>query len=593
MKQFLKFTLASTIGVLIATAIIFILGLIILTGVIASGVSSTPTLTDNSVLKIDISGQIDENVNGNVVQEFLGQGETAQGAGTIVNAIDRAAEMDEIKVIYLKADIVSAGWSTLEGIRNALQRAQGKGKMVVAYGKTYSQRAYYLCSVADEVWIHPQGMVEFGGLAAKSTYWKDLLAKFDVKMTVVKVGKYKSFTEQYTEDRMSDANREQVGRYVHGLWNEVTSAISASRKVSQAALNALADSVLTFRGTDVLLRNKLVDKTLYQEDVKGELKKLLGIDNEKKITQVSCKELMSLPGEDVSGGKKIAVYYCEGTIVRNVEAGLFSEDGSIVSTTLISDFERIAKDDDIAAVVLRINSGGGDAFASEEIWHAVQELKKKKPVVVSMAGSAASGAYYMSVAANTIVAQPTTLTGSIGVFGVFPDVSGLMSNILGVRYDGINTNKHSDINYALQARPLNAEEVDMLQHYVEDTYSLFLQRVAEGRKMSVDSVNAIAQGRVWLAKDALEKGLIDKMGGMDIALKEAATLAKVDKYDVVTYPEQRGWMELLTDAATSNKGTLDEQLHETWGALYEPVLLIRTLEKQSPVQALSPIVVIE
>ena len=402
-------------------------------------------------------------------------------------------------------------------------------------------------------------------------------------MTVVKVGKYKSATEQYTETEMSEANREQVTRYISNLWDVVTKDISRTRKTDITTLNQLADSMVTLADTKTLIKYGLVTRTMYANEVKGEIKKKLGLDDNDEIPQVTCGEMKNYAPSTAKD--QIAVYYCEGTIAQSQAAGTLMGDAGIISKDMVRDLDDLAKDDDIKAVVIRINSGGGDAFASEEIWHSVAELRKKKPVVVSMGGMAASGAYYLSAGASWIVAQPTTLTGSIGIFGVFPDMTGLMQDKLGLHYDVVKTNKHSDFDFAQQARPFNADEQQMLQRYIERGYELFCKRVADGRHMSTDSVKAIAQGHVWTGGDAKRIGLIDQLGGLTDAIKQAARLAKVEKYAVTPLPRPASWTEQLFATISGNGNNLDERMRETLGVFYEPLLMVRTLEKQSPIQA--------
>lgn len=570
---------------------------------------------------VKLSGQITERTDDNAINELLGMGGVeSQALSDITEAIDKAAACPEIKGLYIEAGLLQTDYASLQEIRNAVERfknggdgggddiaaykkgnknggkkdedgsknrgeegSKNGGKFVVAYGDEYTQGAYYVCSAADEVWINPQGMIDLHGIASQPMYLKDLLAKVGVKMTVVKVGKYKSATEQYTETEMSDANREQVTRYISNLWDVVTKDISRTRKTGIATLNQLADSMVTLADTKTLIKYGLVTRTMYANEVKGEIKKKLGLDDNDEIPQVTCGEMKDYAPSTAKD--QIAVYYCEGTIAQSQAAGTLMGDAGIISKDMVRDLDDLAKDDDIKAVVIRINSGGGDAFASEEIWHSVAELRKKKPVVVSMGGMAASGAYYLSAGASWIVAQPTTLTGSIGIFGVFPDMTGLMQDKLGLHYDVVKTNKHSDFDFAQQARPFNADEQQMLQRYIERGYELFCKRVADGRHMSTDSVKAIAQGHVWTGGDAKRIGLIDQLGGLTDAIKQAARLAKIEKYAVTPLPRPASWTEQLFATISSNGNNLDERMRETLGVFYEPLLMVRTLEKQSPIQA--------
>ena len=609
MKDFLKYTLATVTGLLLTLFVITVIGVCTLIAAAACSSSQPATsVKDGSVLVVKLSGQITERTDDNAINELLGMGGVeSQTLSDITEAIDKAAACPEIKGLYIEAGLLQTDYASLQEIRNAVERfknggddiaahkegkdkviktekkGDNKGKFVVAYGDEYTQGAYYVCSAADEVWINPQGMIDLHGIASQPMYLKDLLAKVGVKMTVVKVGKYKSATEQYTETEMSEANREQVTRYISNLWDVVTKDISRTRKTDITTLNQLADSMVTLADTKTLIKYGLVTRTMYANEVKREIKKKLGLDDNDEIPQVTCGEMKNYASSTAED--QIAVYYCEGTIAQSQAAGTLMGDAGIISKDMVRDLDDLAKDDDIKAVVIRINSGGGDAFASEEIWHSVAELRKKKPVVVSMGGMAASGAYYLSAGASWIVAQPTTLTGSIGIFGVFPDMTGLMQDKLGLHYDVVKTNKHSDFDFAQQARPFNADEQQMLQRYIERGYELFCKRVADGRHMSTDSVKAIAQGHVWTGGDAKRIGLIDQLGGLTDAIKQAARLAKVEKYAVTPLPRPASWTEQLFATISGNGNNLDERMRETLGVFYEPLLMVRTLEKQSPIQA--------
>ena len=590
MRQFLKFTFASFLGCIICIFCITLIAFVSVAGMIAMSSDDTLTLKEKSVLVVNLSGSITECATDNPFNSMIGVEEGEQGLDDIVGAIDKASDSKEIAAIYIEAGLLSADYASLQEIRQALQRAKAKRKLIVSYAKEYTQGAYYVCSVADKVWIHPEGLLDLHGLAAQPMYLKDLMEKFGVKMKVVKVGQFKSATEQYTEEHMSSSNRLQVTRYINGIWDTVTEEISTTRGISKTEINRCADELTALQPTDYLLRHKLVDKTLYAEDVKTEIKKLLNADSKKALEQVACSTLNRSNIGKKSSEKKIAIYYCVGSIVRAPEAATITGDAGIVSPQMVKDLEELANDDDVKAVVIRINSGGGDAFAAEEIWHAMKTLSGRKPVVVSMGGMAASGAYYLACAATHIIAQPTTLTGSIGIFGVFPDMSELITKKLGVRFDNVKTNAHSDFNMIQTARPFNAEEEAMLQQYINRGYKLFCKRVAEGRKLSADSVAAIAEGRVWLGSDAVKIGLADGLGGITDAIAKAAQLAKIKDYETTAYPTSPTWIEQLTETVGSGGNNLDEQLRITLGTLYEPFVMIRNMERQSPIQARCPVI---
>ena len=418
-------------------------------------------------------------------------------------------------------------------------------------------------------------------------YLKDLLAKFGVKVQLSKVGKYKSAPEMFTADHMSDPNREQVKAYLDGTWNTMLADVSKSRKLSTQQLNAYADSMAALADPADYLRMHLVDKLLYTDQVKDQIKQMLGISKSQSINQITLAEIKNLPETGNDKGDEVAVYYAYGDVV-DTNIGGISANACIAGDDVCKDLERLADDDDVKAVVLRVNSGGGSAYASEQIWHAVKELKARKPVVVSMGGMAASGAYYLSSAANYIYAEPTTLTGSIGIFGMFPDFSGLLTDKLGIKFDEVKTNRNSA--FGTMARPFNAEEMNYLNAYIERGYKLFLSRVAEGRKMSVAQVNEIAQGRVWLGADAKKINLIDGFGGIYDAITKAASMAKISEYHTKAYPAKATWMEQLMNASTGNGNYLDEQMQNSLGEYYEPLIFLKNINRHNAIQARLPYV---
>ena len=589
MKDFIKHTLATVVGIFIFGIITCILMLMSIVGMVASGSQAT-TIDDNSVLVIKLKGEITDRSNDeeNPLATLLGDNAGSQGLYNLVEAIKRAKDNDEIKGIYIEAGQISAEPASVTALRDALKDFKKSKKFIVAYADQYSQGSYYISSVADKIWMNPQGMLAFHGMASQPQYVRDFLAKLGVKIQVVKVGQYKSATETYTEDHMSDANREQVTAYISGIWNHMLKGIAESRKISVDSLNAYADQVMDFASTETLKKNKLIDGTLYTDQVKGEVKKLLKIDDDDDISQVSVTQMLQAKSESASSDNEIAIYFCEGNIVQEPTEGLIMGGGSsIVGNKVCKDLENLAKDENIKAVVIRINSGGGDAYASEQMWHQIVELKKKKPVVISMGGMAASGGYYMSCGATWIVAEPTTLTGSIGIFGAFPDLSNLMTSKLGFKYDEVKTNKNSTMSYTPMARPFSGEELNILQGYIDRGYTLFRKRVADGRHLKVEDVEKIAQGRVWLGKDAIGIKLVDQLGSLKDAVDMACKFANIkdDDYYTSNYPAAEKWTESFLQNAKGGGNYLDAQLKETLGEYYEPFMLMKTLRNQNPVQA--------
>lgn len=589
MKQFFKSVAATMVGIFGFGIIMSILGGIALLGMIAG--SSSPSLKDNSVMVMKLQGQIDDQAQDNWLGQLTGNQFNNLGMNNILASIKKAKQEDKVKGIYLETGILETDYATLQEIRNALIDFKKSGKWIVAYGDTYSQGGYYLASAANKVYINPEGSIDWHGIASQPQYIKDVAAKFGVHFTVVKVGKYKSFTEMYTEDKMSDANREQVSRYINGLWQQVLTDVSKSRSIDKDSLNHYADGLMVFGDAKLLKTRKMVDGFCYYDQIKDVVKRQLGIEDDQKINQASMNDVIAAVDDSNLSGDQVAVYYCQGEIVRAASPSLSGSEQQIVSTQVVQDLQDLAEDSSIKAVVLRINSGGGDAYASEQIWRAVSQLNKKKPVVVSMGGMAASGAYYMSMGARYIMAQPTTLTGSIGIFGALPDFSDLMTKKLGFKFDEVKTNKNSAYTSAGMARPWSAEEIGNLQAYVNRGYALFRKRVADGRKMSTEQIEKIAQGRVWLGTDAKNIKLIDGFGNLDDAIDKAAELAKISDYTAIEYPLPADWMTQLLDEVSDNSGSyLDTQLRLTLGDLYKPFMMIRNIKEKEPVQAALPYV---
>lgn len=590
MKDFFKNVAATIVGLFAFGLIMTILGFICIIGMIASS-NSKPTLKDNAVMVLKLQGQIEDRSEDNWLGELTGEQFNNLGMNKILSSIRKAKDEEKVKGIYLETGILESDYATLQEIRNALADFKKSGKWIIAYGDALSQGGYYLASVANKVYINPEGNVDWHGIASQPQYIKDVAAKFGVHFTVVKVGKYKSYTETYTEDKMSDANREQVSRYIGGLWQQMLADVSKSRNISKDSLNRYADGLMVFDDTQLLKSRKMVDGFCYYDEIRDVVKRQLGLKADETINQVDYNDVDMAIDDSNLMGEEIAVYYCQGSIVRMETPSIYGSEQQIVSTKVIKDLQELADNSQVKAVVLRINSGGGDAYASEQIWRAVKELNKKKPVVVSMGGMAASGAYYMSMGAQYIMAQPTTLTGSIGIFGALPDFSDLMTKKLGFKYDEVKTNRNSAYASAGMSRPWSAEEITTMQNYVNRGYNLFRKRVAEGRKMSTEQVEKIAQGRVWLGTDAKNIKLIDGFGGLSDAIDKAAELAHLSSYQAVEYPALAGWMEQLMDMAGGNKGTyLDEQLRLALGDLYQPFIMIRNMKEKEPIQAALPYV---
>lgn len=585
MKDFFKNVLATAVGVLLVG---FITGFFMVVSLVGMALSQSETapVADNSVLVLRLTGSLSERANDDMLASLFGDRIPKLGLATMTEAIRQAKESDKVKGIYIEAGAFAPdSYASLAAIRRELEEFRKAGKWIIAYGDSYTQGAYYLASVADKVYLNPQGQVDWHGLGSEPVFVKDLLAKLNVRMQVAKVGTYKSATEMFTGEKMSDADRQQTTAYLTGIWQNVVSAVGKSRSLTAQQLNAYADSLVSLAAPQDYVRMRMVDELLYTDQVRQTVKKKLGLSPDDEIPQVSMSDLLAAGPEDKKGDE-IAIYYAVGDIVDGVVA-MPSRESVIDAQKVCADLQDLAKDKDVKAVVLRVNSPGGSAYASEQIWHQVMELKKVKPVVVSMGSYAASGGYYISCPANWIVAEPNTLTGSIGIFGMFPDVSGLLREKLGMKFDEVKTNKYA--LFGTRSRPFTADELSHLESYIDRGYKLFRQRVADGRRLKVDQVEQVAQGHVWLGQDALRIGLVDQLGGVEVALRKAAQLAKLTQWHSSAYPVLPDYLSQLLDLPGAARGNyLDEQMRQSLGAYYEPFALIRDLQAQNPVQARLP-----
>ena len=586
MKDFFKNVFATFVGIFLFVLVTLLLGFVCIFGMVLSS-ESTTEIENNSVLVINLSGPLSERSDKNVMAEFIGNVASGVSLEDVLSGIEKAKTNKNIKGIYIEAGAFAPNsYASLQEIREALIDFKKSHKWIVAYGDSYTQSSYYLASVANDVYLNPQGMLDWHGLSSQRIYLKDMLAKFGVKMQVSKVGTYKSATEMFTEEKMSDADRQQTSTYLNGIWKYLLKGVSESRNIPIAKLNEYADSVITFANPTSYLKMKLIDKLLYTDQVRNEVKKRLGINSDDKIHQISLTDLKAV--EPAKGGSEVAVYYAYGDIVDSPVSNTSFNQHSIVGKDVCNDLKELMDDDDVKAVVIRVNSGGGSAFASEQMWHQIMELKKVKPVVVSMGGYAASGGYYMSVPANWIVAEPTTITGSIGIFGMFPDFSGLASEKLGIKFDEVKTNKNGTFGSTM--RPLTPDEMRMLQVYIDRGYTTFKNRVAQGRNLTMAQVEAIAQGHVYTGEDALKIKLVDELGGLDKAVKKAAQLAKIDNYYKVSYPSPVNWFDQIFGENVQDN-YLNEQLYTSLGVFYQPFSILRTINQQSAIQARLPYII--
>lgn len=583
MKDFLKFTLATVTGIIVSFVVLSFISTLVFFSMMSSSESETQ-VRKNSIMMLDLNGVLMERSQENPFDFLMGSEYNTYGLDDILSSIKKAKENDDIKGIYIQATSFGAGFASIEEIRNALKDFKESGKFIVAYGDTYTQGLYYLSSVADKVLLNPQGMIEWRGLAATPMFFKDLLAKVGVEMQVFKVGTYKSAVEPFISTEMSPANREQVNVYLSSIWGQITSDVAESRKISVDSLNAAADRMLMFHPAAESVKSRLADTLIYKNDVRNYLKAVIGIDKDDRMPVLGLKDMVNVKKnvpKDKSGNV-IAVYYAYGEIDGSSSSTTSAE--GIDSEKVIKDLRKLKDDEDVKAVVLRVNSPGGSAYGSEQIWHAVSELKKEKPVIVSMGDYAASGGYYISCNADTIVADPTTLTGSIGIFGMFPNAKGLADKI-GVNFDVVKTNRYAD--FGMLTRPMNDGEKSLIQMYVNQGYELFLNRCSEGRGISKEDLDKIAQGRVWTGSKAKELGLVDELGGLDRALEIAVAKAGTDAYTVITYPKKESFFESLMNTNPGNY-IKARMLKGTMGEVYQQFSALENFDKCDRIQARVP-----
>lgn len=585
MKDFFKNVFATMLGLFLFGIVMSFMGFMCLIGIIASS-SSTTKIEDNSVLVLKLDGSMTEQEEENMMNSL--QGISSLSFEGTMKAIKKAKDNDKVAGIYLEAGQFGADLAQAEEIEKALLDFRKSGKWIIAYGENYSTLGYYLASTANKIYLNKDGMIEWSGIGGEKVYYKNLLAKVGIKFVTTKVGKYKSAVEQLTADNISDADREQTQRYLDGWWNTILATVAKNRSLNKDSLNAYADRVITLEAPENMQKYKLVDGLIYNDQIADIVRKQLGIDKEDDINKLTVDDINA--DDTPVTGEHIAVYYAYGDIVDKASPqSIFQDDRQIVGNDMCKDLEDLAKDDDVKAVVIRVNSGGGSAYASEQIWHQISELKKVKPVVVSMSGAAASGGYYLSSNANWIVADPTTITGSIGIFGLFLDRSELYTKKLGINYAEVKTNRNSV--FGASGHPFTPEQLSLLQNNVNRGYMLFKKRVAEGRKMTMEQVENIAQGRVWLGQDAIKLKLVDQLGGLDDAIAKAAKLAKMNDYETASYPSPLSTWEQLLGSYVGGDDLLNGKMQAYLGEFYEPFKIINDAKHMDKVQARMPYII--
>ena len=585
MKSFIKHTMATVVGIFLTMTLFSIISIISIVAMIATVDVSTP-IKEKSILRINLSGSLAERSDANPFASLMGEEGESLSLEETMQALDKAAKNNNIIGVYLDGGTLDATPGMAQELRQALLKFKESGKWVIAYSDSYSEASYYLSSVADSVLLNPEGNVDFSGLSSQVMFYKDVLEKVGVKMQVFKVGTYKSAVEPFICTEMSPANREQVTSYLLSIWTNMLKDVAGSRNLEVSRLNSLADSMTIISEASMAVNGGLVDKLCYMDEVKAILREKCGYKNsDDDLIFASTSDVAKSGMPDGNTDKEVAVYYAYGEIVQSENSGFsMGQEHQIVGEKMIKDLQELREDNDVKAVVIRVNSPGGSAFASEQIWREVCLLKEKKPVVVSMGGMAASGGYYISCAANRIFAEPTTLTGSIGIFGMIPDISELMTKKIGLKFDVVNTNKMSDIGS--MARPFNAAESAQMQKMINRGYDLFTKRVAEGRGMVQDSVKMIAEGRVWTGEQGLTIGLVDELGNLDDAVTYAAKLAKIEEYRAVSYPDADNPFDQLMNQTKSEY--LNSELREMLGDSYSAFFLMRNVKNIDRVQARLP-----
>lgn len=591
MKDFFKYVLATVIGIVVAVVVIMFLGVLTIFG-LASSSDKDVVIEDNSVLMLELNGIISERIPESSPLDFLTQltpmgEETTLGLDDITSAIKKAKENEDIKGIYLLAGTLEAQPASIEAIRDALADFKESGKFIIAYADTYNQLEYYIASLADKVLLNPKGVLDWHGLAGMNIFYKDLMDKLGIEMQIFKVGTFKSAVEPYMLSEMSDANREQTAAYIGSIWQKFSDEVATSRNLSKDALNQIAEEGAMFKTGEELMAAGLVDSLIYKNDMRVYLNRYMGLEEDKKVSAYSVSDMRGVKRNTPRdrSGNIVAVYYAVGDIDGGGSV-LPTTDEGINSEKVIKDLRKLKDDDDVKAVVLRVNSPGGSAYGSEQIWYAISQLKEKKPVIVSMGDFAASGGYYISCNADTIVAEPTTLTGSIGIFGMVPNFQAVTKKI-GVNIDIEKTNSLADMGSAF--RPMTETEKALMQKTVERGYDLFTTRCAEGRGMTQEQIDAIGQGRVWTGTMALERGLVDVLGGLDDAIEIAVEKAGIEQYTLKSYPEQEGGLlSMFSDAVKDNTIRQQPLLKGDAAKIFNDVYKVSHLDKIDRIQARMP-----
>lgn len=580
MKQFFKFVLASMLGFILVMGILFFISIGMLFYILSTTEQEEVYLTENTVIKMDFKNPIPERTApvGFITELYAGSIKRTLGLNDILNNIQDAAKDQNVKGILLDLSIVPSGISTLEEIRNELEKFKESGKFILCYGEYMSQGAYYLGSVADEIYVHPEGFIDFKGLNAQVMFVKGMLDKLDINMQIVRHGKFKSAVEPLIQEKMSPENREQYSVFINSIWSAMLDDISQSRGLGIGELNDIANGLLAYDADDALSFG-LVDDILYRDGYRRKLAINMKIEEYDDINIVSLGEYDRVYKAVSTSANKIAVIYATGQIVSGR-----GDNERIGADYFAKTIASLAKDENVKAVVLRVNSPGGDALASDIIWRELELLQVKVPIIVSMGDVAASGGYWISCASHTILADPTTLTGSIGVFGVIPDIGEFMDNKLGITYDNVGTNQYS--GFPSIVKPLSSFERNVLQNKVEGVYDMFLHRVSNNRDLTKEEVDEIGQGRIWSGIDAKRLGLVDELGGLQDAIRLASEISDLDEYVVIELPYLKDPIDQLIEQITS--GVSARVFSAEIGPFYEEYKQLKSIIELKGVQALMP-----
>lgn len=581
MKDFFKYTLASITGFFLTLVLIFILGLLLLVGIFAAS-DSEVKISKPTILHLKLTGQLSERSIDNPIRDLVLNNDPIVSLEDVLYSINTAKENENIKGVYFETSSMLASFASLEAIRTALLDFKSTGKFIIAYGDVYSQGQYYIASVADKIYLNPSGRVSWMGLSVQPMFYTELLKNIGVEMQIFKVGTYKSAVEPFTETQMSEASKEQTKVFLTDIWSHIVANVSSSRNIAESDLQSYADKVMMMQPAQLSLDFNLVDSLVYKMDMDSILKVRLDDDKLRLLSYKDMKNVVEKADPRKVNEGSIAIYYAEGDIV---DSGA-PFDSQIVGNKVIRDLKKIEENDDIKAVVLRVNSPGGSAYASEQIWKAVTDLKAKKPVVVSMGDYAASGGYYISAAADYIVAEPTTLTGSIGIFAMIPNV-GQLTKTVGLNFDVVKTNEMSDFGSIY--RNFNSNERALIQNNINLGYDLFVKRCADGRSISEDSIREIAEGRVWTGLRAKELGLVDDLGGLDKAIEIAAAKAEITSFKKKSYPKQPDFMEQLFEL--SSPSTVANMFGlNSYVEVIEQAVKIKKMTEDASLQARMPYV---